>query len=393
MAMDDSTDAADRLTNLPDELIHRIISFLPTRDAVRTCILSSSWRNFWEYANRVDFNTADFASKNGFASFVDSRMARYESKGLSIDSFWIRSCRSHDFLDDKRTNIWVRSAVRSKARVIGIRYYRQLELLKLDCDTFGSRCLKEIYLIRVSISDAMLLNLSSGCPSLETLELKGCLFGKAQLSSASLKFLSIDARVIDGDQDHFLDTFTLLMLRATEGGARCTPSLGKMQALFKTTIYLDDYTFSDVSDRWDMFSLISQAPELRLLSSTGNIVEEVLTHSFRFPKWVFLRNLVRVTVSDWCYISDCNLLAQLLALSPCLKKLTLKFNKRSQIVFNSQVSPFECPSLRHLEIEGWETDNRINCVVQILRQNVPSLETVHIKLLRLVPHDTEGFWQ
>uniref|UniRef100_A0A0D3GWC5 F-box domain-containing protein n=1 Tax=Oryza barthii TaxID=65489 RepID=A0A0D3GWC5_9ORYZ len=318
MAMDDSTDAADRLTNLPDELIHRIISFLPTRDAVRTCILSSSWRNFWEYANRVDFNTADFASKNGFASFVDSRMARYESKGLSIDSFWIRSCRSHDFLDDKRTNIWVRSAVRSKARVIG-------------------------------------------CPSLETLELKGCLFGKAQLSSASLKFLSIDARVIDGDQDHFLDTFTLLMLRATEGGARCTPSLGKMQALFKTTIYLDDYTFSDVSDRWDMFSLISQAPELRLLSSTGNIVEEVLTHSFRFPKWVFLRNLVRVT--------------------------------RSQIVFNSQVSPFECPSLRHLEIEGWETDNRINCVVQILRQNVPSLETVHIKLLRLVPHDTEGFWQ
>jgi hypothetical protein len=33
----------DRISGLPDELLHRIMSFLPARDAVRTCVLSPRW--------------------------------------------------------------------------------------------------------------------------------------------------------------------------------------------------------------------------------------------------------------------------------------------------------------------------------------------------------------
>ena len=36
-------DSADRMSSLPDGVLFHMLSFLPTADAVRTCILSKRW--------------------------------------------------------------------------------------------------------------------------------------------------------------------------------------------------------------------------------------------------------------------------------------------------------------------------------------------------------------
>ncbi|KAK3017573.1 hypothetical protein RJ639_006640 [Escallonia herrerae] len=44
----------DRISNLPDEILHDILSCLPTKDAVGTCVLSRRWQFVWTHISGID---------------------------------------------------------------------------------------------------------------------------------------------------------------------------------------------------------------------------------------------------------------------------------------------------------------------------------------------------
>ncbi|KAL1803113.1 hypothetical protein ACET3Z_031760 [Daucus carota] len=64
----------DRLSSLPDELIHQILSFLGTRQAVQTSILSKRWKRMWTSLPVLSFDGYDQLfpyNHSGIIRFID----------------------------------------------------------------------------------------------------------------------------------------------------------------------------------------------------------------------------------------------------------------------------------------------------------------------------------
>ncbi|XP_071705196.1 FBD-associated F-box protein At3g52670-like [Rutidosis leptorrhynchoides] len=51
--------AADRLSSLPDDIINKILSYIETKDAIKTSILSSRWKYTWKSIPHFNFDTHD----------------------------------------------------------------------------------------------------------------------------------------------------------------------------------------------------------------------------------------------------------------------------------------------------------------------------------------------
>ncbi|XP_071695727.1 F-box/LRR-repeat protein At3g26922-like [Rutidosis leptorrhynchoides] len=60
----------DRLSNLPEELIHKILSFMGTKHVVQTSALSSRWKYTWTSMPYLDFSSNDFAELLIFSKCV-----------------------------------------------------------------------------------------------------------------------------------------------------------------------------------------------------------------------------------------------------------------------------------------------------------------------------------
>ncbi|XXG59632.1 hypothetical protein AAC387_Pa04g1682 [Persea americana] len=58
----------DRISQLPDPILHDIVSMIPFKCAVRTSILSKRWKGLWEsataYTTTLDFGW-EFATSRG----------------------------------------------------------------------------------------------------------------------------------------------------------------------------------------------------------------------------------------------------------------------------------------------------------------------------------------
>ncbi|KAM6576198.1 hypothetical protein CsatB_028035 [Cannabis sativa] len=221
------TMAVDRISELPDALIHHIMSFLQTEEMIRTCVLSKRWKLLWYSMPMLNFSNLIWPDQM-FIIFLDNCLEHLKkSVNFTIDSV-ITSFRFsmhnyfrgiHAYLLDE----WLAFVVENKVKEISLwidvdsHYYyipkilfdkaihlTSLTLFGVELDTsysFSFPSLKTLNMENVQHSKTSkedgVVKFLLGSPSLEELNLCDYVFFKTnhdvqfRLQSSSLRFLKL----------------------------------------------------------------------------------------------------------------------------------------------------------------------------------------------------------
>ncbi|CAL4983553.1 unnamed protein product [Urochloa decumbens] len=373
-----SAGGPDRLSALPDCLLHVIMSFMKARQAVQTCVLSKRWRHLWLSVPCLDIDFDEF-KKTPCASGDNSGTGGDGNSGSDDDVSDSDSDRSGSDTDDVNKykdwegfedfavkvmlccNIAQLDSFRlrvdvSRAPVFG---YRQaagwLRRAMKYCTpdpvsqrkglSSSSWLLKRLHLCQIPLDNRFMKHVGSVCHSLEDLELDNCTCEIQSITSHSLKNLVLKSCRWRKLSDITSPTLKTLVIDCGSNGDTCllvilAPalsnlhlavfidefrggiSLNKVPSLAKALINLRGHKF-------DMFRSELGGDQFKLLCSISNVASlelsdvgtTVLGEESRFQEFKNLRNLLL----DDCDLSDdLRTLVFFLQSSPNLEKLTLR---------------------------------------------------------------------
>ncbi|TVU04614.1 hypothetical protein EJB05_47737, partial [Eragrostis curvula] len=117
--MDGPAGDLDRISALPDDLLHVILSFLgDARDVTRMAVLSRRWRHVWVHAKNLTFGDGDLANSTvpcHFAGFVDWALAKRGD--VDMESLKIHFS-GEGYASPEQVNEWLRYAARCVVRSV-----------------------------------------------------------------------------------------------------------------------------------------------------------------------------------------------------------------------------------------------------------------------------------
>ncbi|GJN06847.1 hypothetical protein PR202_ga24616 [Eleusine coracana subsp. coracana] len=179
----------DRLSALPDGPLQTVLSFLPSRDAVRTSVLASRWRNQWKSVPAVRItDVRRYQSADHLNSFVNYFLL---FRGpLPVSEMEISGYDDEDtaaafmFMEQ-----WIRYGLSNGARVLHVRSNNINERWPLPDGLLISRQLVRLELIDLHV-ETPILDFSS-CHALEDLRMKHCAIKIGRIVSPSVMRLCI----------------------------------------------------------------------------------------------------------------------------------------------------------------------------------------------------------
>ncbi|MFQ6661298.1 hypothetical protein Gotur_029502 [Gossypium turneri] len=98
----DEEDLADRLSELPDHVILHIMSSLPIKEAVRTCLLSTRWKDLFTSISNIELDGVlrNKALRNRFMKFSDGFLSLLRHGVRELDLiFQSRSFETRHFTE------------------------------------------------------------------------------------------------------------------------------------------------------------------------------------------------------------------------------------------------------------------------------------------------------
>ena len=206
----------DRLSALPDCLLHLIMSRMKARQTVQTCVLSRRWRHLWRSAPCLHLHWAEFFEPSHglptqeelhppreqlarFQSFGDSLLLNREP-GSALDTLSLRLRDTHASRMD--AGRWMRHACNlSSLRALRYEIFGVGESPARMPPDLGPS-LTRLHLGNLSLDERFAGVVASVCVALEVMELEVCEIACRRLASNSLRSLVIDGGYIDGDDGH-----------------------------------------------------------------------------------------------------------------------------------------------------------------------------------------------
>ncbi|KAL6012587.1 hypothetical protein ACLOJK_003076 [Asimina triloba] len=184
---------ADRVSNLPPNVLQAVLMLLPIKDAVRTSILSSNWRYTWTAIPHLVFN-GDCAPPSSYHSdldhlrrvnIVDQVLLHHQGPIHKFElNRFLRFCPDVDrwilFLSNRgiqqlRLISWDGRLHKPSSRLFSCQHLRSLILVGFVIEPPPNISplanLKTLVLCRLTITDVSLKRLLSACQFLQELEL------------------------------------------------------------------------------------------------------------------------------------------------------------------------------------------------------------------------------
>lgn len=137
------------MSKLPEPLISHILSFLPTKDAVRTSVLSKKWSFLWTSITKLDLDDTVFYSpkrKTGgkmyFLNFVNRTLLL--TKSSSLESFSLFIANKYDV---SLLNTWISNILSMNVKNLSIDTHFEMPFSALAAHSlFNSKLLEELVL-------------------------------------------------------------------------------------------------------------------------------------------------------------------------------------------------------------------------------------------------------
>ncbi|KAL1219373.1 FBD-associated F-box protein [Cardamine amara subsp. amara] len=177
----------DMISKLPDTLISEmILLYLPTKEAVRTSVLSNRWRSLWLLIPGLDLDSCEFLDYNAFSSFINTCLDFSREEKLCLHKLKLSIRKDEN--ENHHVTRWI--------DFVATR--RKLKHLDFECFVKARKCL-EVKVMPLRCLEVMPVSLFV-CETLLYLRLRRVLFSnsfneESSVSLPRLKTLRLEQNV------------------------------------------------------------------------------------------------------------------------------------------------------------------------------------------------------
>ncbi|KAJ4914006.1 putative F-box/LRR-repeat protein [Raphanus sativus] len=173
----------ETISGLPDVILQHILTYIPTKYAIRTSLLSKRWRNVWCDTPSLSFNSSELNN-----AWINQTPAFYTAPKMM--HFHLESDKKDDI---PHIDKWLEFVMSRRVENMSLSFWlaeynipeffyvsSSLKQLTLKFCGMSPKCsvswtsLKNLSLTRCSVSDESMAKILSGCPVLESLTLNRC---------------------------------------------------------------------------------------------------------------------------------------------------------------------------------------------------------------------------
>ncbi|GAU16249.1 hypothetical protein TSUD_298810 [Trifolium subterraneum] len=199
----------DRLSSLPKEILHCIMSRLPEKDVARTRVLSKTWLDTWYTFPILSFSASKFMQMSPlhpmkdsermrmilglrFCNYVKRSILRFWDQNLTIKEFKLKVNNSRLHHISKDVNFWLKLACECGVEVI--EYSQDVSVSTQNLNHVLPMCVIEAKSITKLVLegyikiDPTFTNLSVKCFSLRVLSLQRVLLGNERVFNSLISF-------------------------------------------------------------------------------------------------------------------------------------------------------------------------------------------------------------
>ncbi|KAG2311160.1 hypothetical protein Bca52824_022717 [Brassica carinata] len=368
----------DMISNLPDSLISQMLSCLPTKEAVRTSVLSTRWKSLWLLVPSLRLASHDFPDYNAFVSFVDKSLDLYREENSCLHKLELvirkddndQSCvtRWMDFVSTRKVkhlDVECILVKREHLEVVPLSLYfcESLLYLRLHRVSLGgsesvslprlkTMCLEQ----NVYADEAFLQSFISSCPVLEDLNIvrrdddnvKVLRVHSQTLTSLTLGFEPGDGHMLFHYFDReilglFIDSPRLKYLNFSDDVSKCqiissfiSPSVKvNLGGVRYMSYYSDGVGFSNQQVARSFFTCISRVKDLVISETIMKLIDFCMKDA-PLPQFCDLSCLE----AKVCLV-DVEMLPTLLESCPNLNSIVLDLTRPS--IVTEQITAWAVP--------------------------------------------------